>query len=104
MFFYFQITLLIITKPQNIHQPQYTPLTNTTNKLKNTNIKIFTLNIKPNIIPSKLKTITSKPKNIFSTNTISSLPILTSQLTNIIHQNKHFHYNYNIIQSTLNKY
>ena len=103
MFFCFQIALLVVTGPQDMHQPQYTPLADAAGELENAGVEVFALSIGPSVVPSELEAIASRPENIFSANAVSSLPILASQLTDMMRQGRRFHCNCSIVQSALNE-
>lgn len=82
-----QIAVLVTTGPQDVHDPLSTPLADAAAQLQNAGVDVYSFGIGPNVVPSELETVASRPEYVFRAQT-TSLPILSSQLTEIIRQGK----------------
>lgn len=86
-----QIAVLVTTGPQDMHQPLSTPLADAAAELQNAGVDVYSVGIGPNVVLSELEAVASRPEYVFKAQT-ASLPIISSQLTDMIHQGKLFHH------------
>lgn len=64
-----------------------TPLADATAQLQSAGVDVYSIGIDPDVVPSQLETIASRPEYVFRTE-VASLPIVSSQLTDMIRQGK----------------
>ena len=64
-----------------------TPLANATAQLQSAGVDVYSIGIGPDVVSSQLETIASRPEYVFRTE-VASLPIVSSQLTDMIRQGK----------------
>ena len=79
--------MLVTTGPQDTQQPLSTPLADASAQLQSVGVDVYSFGVGPNVVPSELETVASRPEYVFRAQT-SSLPILSSQLTDMIRQGK----------------
>lgn len=78
---------MVTTGPQDTTQTLSTPLADATAQLQKASVDVYSIGIGPDVVPSELETIASRPEYVFRTE-VASLPLVSSQLTDMIRQGK----------------